>query len=144
MRQAQRQAEHELMHPTFIAAIVFVCPVAAGFGALLISERFPPRYRHDDTHNVVRLTANIFVVTTSLLLGLLLNSAKNTFEGVDSNVHAFATDIFLLMLGAWLVLIFGSFGYRAPRNAVVLGTLVAAAFLITTSIYLVLDMDVPF
>jgi len=231
------------MHPTFIAAIVFVCLVAAGFGALLISERFPPRYRHDDTHNVVRLTANIFVVTTSLLLGLLLNSAKNTFEGVDSNVHAFATDIilldrslrqygpeaavvrqrlavylrqaidgtwpakgtpvlddraaelrldevgsalaairpsdpvrvelwrhaednyqnvvkrrwvlveesegsiptaFLLMLGAWLVLIFGSFGYRAPRNAVVLGTLVAAAFLITTSIYLVLDMDVPF
>jgi hypothetical protein len=42
------------------------------------------------------------------------------------------------------VLIFGSFGYRAPRNALVLMTLVGAAFLITTSIYLVLDMDVPF
>jgi hypothetical protein len=243
LRQAERQAEHELMDQTFVAAIVFICLVGAAFGALLISERFPQRYRHDDTHNVVRLTANIFVVTTSLLLGLLLNSAKNTFEGVDRNVHAFATDIilldrslqqfgpeaadarqrlavylrkaidgtwpaqgapvlddraaelrleevgsalaairpsdpvradlwrqaeenyqnvvrlrwvlveesegsipaaFLVMLGAWLVLIFGSFGYRAPRNAVVLGSLVAAAFLITMSIYLVLDMDIPF
>ena len=231
------------MHPTLIATIVFVCLVAAAFGALFISERFPPHYRHDDTHNVVRLTANIFVVTTSLVLGLLLNSAKNTFEAVDRNVHAFATDLilldrslrqygpeaadvrqrlavylrqaidgtwppkgapllndraaelrldevgsalaairpsdpvraelwrqaennfqnvvkrrwvlieesegsippaFLVMLGAWLVLIFGSFGYRAPRNALVLTTLVGAAFLITTSIYLVLDMEVAF
>ena len=51
---------------------------------------------------------------------------------------------FLLMLTAWLVLIFGSFGYRAPRNGLVLFTLAGAAFLITTAIYLVLDMDVPF
>jgi hypothetical protein len=48
------------------------------------------------------------------------------------------------MLTAWLVLIFASFGYRAPRNAVVTLTLVASAALISGSIYLILDMDVPF
>ena len=34
-------------------------------------------------------------------------------------------------------------GYRAPRNAVVVTTLVAASFLIAGSIYLILDMDYP-
>src|SRR4030095_13931641 len=52
--------------------------------------------RDDDTHNDVRLAANIFVVTTSLVLGLLLNSAKNTFAAVDRNVHDFATELILL------------------------------------------------
>jgi hypothetical protein len=36
----------------------------------------PAYYRHDDTLNVVRLIANIFVVMTSLVLGLMINSAK--------------------------------------------------------------------
>jgi len=48
------------------------------------------------------------------------------------------------MLIAWLTLIFGSFGFRAPRNAVVLTTFVVAVGLIAASIYLVLDMDEPF
>ena len=166
---------------------------------------------------------------TSLVLGLLINSSKNTFEAIDRNVHAFSTDLvlldrslrhygpegsdvrkrlaaylrrgiegtwgptgasvledrsasparrrrcalmairpsdparlelwrdartnfqnvvrrrwtlieesegtipnsFLMMLTAWLVLIFASFGYRAPRNAVVAITLVISAFLIS-------------
>jgi hypothetical protein len=231
------------MHESLVAAAIFFCLVAASIGSLVVSERLPARYRQDETHNVVRLAANIFVVTTSLVLGLLLNSAKNTFEAVDRNVHAFATDLilldrslrhygpeasdvrqrlaayvrqavdgtwgtdgsrvlddraaelllddvgnalvairpsdpvraelwreaqinlqnvvkrrwvlieesegtisaaFLVMLVAWLVLIFASFGYRAPQNAVVVTTLVVAAFLIAGSIYLILDMDVPF
>ncbi len=179
----------------------------------------------------------------ALVLGLLISSAKNTFESVDRNVHAFATDLilldrslrhygpeaskvrqqltayvgqaiagtwpakgspalddraaeamlddvgnalmvirpsdpmrfelwreaqnnfqsvvkrrwvlieesegtipkaFLVVLVAWLILIFASFGYRAPRNAAVVTTLVVSAFLISAAVYLILDMDVPF
>jgi hypothetical protein len=50
----------------------------------------------------------------------------------------------VLMLVAWLVLIFASFGFRAPRNAVVVTTFVAAAALIGGAIYLIVDMDAPF
>jgi hypothetical protein len=231
------------MHEFLVATAIFLCLVVTALGSIVASQRLPARYRDDDTHNVVRLAANIFVVTTSLVLGLMLNSAKSTFEAVDRNVHAFATDLilldrslrlygpeatvvrqrlaayvrqavdgtwpaegspvlddraaellldevgsalaairpsdavraelwreaetnfrsvvkrrwgiieesegtiptaFLVMLVAWLVLIFASFGYRAPRNGVVVTTLVAAAFLIAASIYLILDMDVPF
>jgi hypothetical protein len=231
------------MHEFGIALVVFLSLVGASLGALWLSGKLHARHRHDDIYNVVRLAANIFVVTTSLVLGLLLNSAKNTYEAVDRNVHAFATDIVLLdrslrhqgaealetrqrlhaymrrliegtwgpsgprvlddpeaerlldevgnalaairpndpvradlwreaennlqsvvkrrwalieesegtippalmlMLGAWLVLIFASVGYRAPHNAVVRVTLVVAAALIAASVYLLLDLDQPF
>ena len=50
----------------------------------------------------------------------------------------------IALLVAWLILIFASFGYRAPRNMVVIGGLVMASFLVASAIYLILDMDVPF
>ncbi|WP_246686812.1 hypothetical protein [Mesorhizobium sp. B2-4-19] len=48
------------------------------------------------------------------------------------------------MLHAWLALIFASFGFRAPKNAITLATYVVSAALIAGAIYLILDMDVPF
>jgi len=226
-----------------VAAVIFIALVGVSIGCLVWSDRLPPSHRHDETHAVVRHVANVFVVMTSLVLGLLINSSKNTFEAIDRNVHAFATDLivldrslrhygpeasavrqrlaayvrqaingtwapdgapvlddraaealldevgnslmairptdpvrielwreaevslqgvvkrrwtlieesegtiptpFLGMLVAWLLMIFASFGYRAPQNAVVVRTLIASAFLIAGSIYLILDMDVPF
>jgi len=50
----------------------------------------------------------------------------------------------IAMLVAWLALIFASFGFRAPRNAITLATYVVSAALIAGAIYLILDMDVPF
>jgi hypothetical protein len=229
------------MSETLVAAVFFVCLAAASLGAMLLHARLPERQRADDTHAVVRAVANIFVVMTSLVLGLMVNSAKNTFEDVDKGVHAYATDLILLdrtmaqygpetaaaratllayvkqaaahmaqrdpvlgsrtaedmlhdvsvqlralapadpahvalqlraeqrfekvyearwalveqsegtiptplvvLLAAWLMLIFASFGYRAPRNAVVVVSLVVASALVAGALYLILDMDVPF
>jgi len=50
----------------------------------------------------------------------------------------------VFMLMAWLTLIFASFGFRAPKNIIVMSMFLVAAFLISASIYLVLDMDIPF
>ncbi|WP_457151983.1 bestrophin-like domain, partial [Mesorhizobium sp. P5_C1] len=50
----------------------------------------------------------------------------------------------IAMLVAWLVLIFASFGFRAPRNAITVSTFVVSAVLIAGAIYLILDMDIPF
>ncbi|UVK37897.1 DUF4239 domain-containing protein [Mesorhizobium sp. AR10] len=222
---------------------IFVCLAAASLASLAIYDRLPSHHRQDDTNTVVRLVANLFVVMTSLVLGLMINSAKNTFESIDHNIHAYATELILfdrslrqygpetdgarqpliayvqrvvdatspsqqtpvvanrlselllneignrltaltppdaehtallqdarqhfrkvielrwvlieqsegtipgpliLMLVTWLVLIFASFGYRAPRNAVIVGTFVLSAALIAGALYLIMDMDVPF
>ncbi|PKA41799.1 hypothetical protein CWR43_20875 [Rhizobium sullae] len=226
-----------------VAALVFACLVIASLGTMLGYSKLPVHHRQDETNTVVRLVANIFVVMTSLVFGLMINSAKNTFEALDNNVHSFATEIILLdrtlrtygleahdarqslvayvekaltntaridgslvrsdraselalngvgdslsvispidaghvalwdnarqqyqkiveqrwviveqsegviplpiicMLAAWLTLIFASFGYRAPKNIIVAAMFVMSALLISASLYLVLDMDIPF
>jgi hypothetical protein len=231
------------MIESWVAVAVFACLLGASLVAMFISPVLPVRHRDDDTANVVRLIANIFVVMTSLVFGLMINSAKNTYAGIDTNVHAFATNLIILdrtlrnyglggvdararlvgyveeaiahpvrsddasasrpdaagrkldglgdalaaikpadsyheavlvdarqqyqrlveqrwaiieqsegdipgpivaMLVAWLTLIFGSFGYRAPHNAIVAASFAVAAALIATAFYLVLDMNVPF
>jgi hypothetical protein len=231
------------MNEILVGVLIFLCLVAASLGSLLIYTRLPERHREDSTSNVVRLVANIFVVMTSLVLGLMINSSKGTIDVIDRNVHVLATQLILLdrdlaqygaaaggarqhlaayveeaiagtwpnegpprvadrdaerllvavgsslneiipagsdqialwstaqqqyqkvveqrwvlveqsegsipsalvvMLVAWLVLIFASFGYRAPRNIVVVGTFILSAALIAGTIYLILDMAVPF
>lgn len=83
------------MREIVLSLAVFACLVAASLGCLFTYERLHDKYRHDNTANVVRLIANLFVVTTSLVLGLMINSAKNTFESIDHNVHSFGTELIL-------------------------------------------------
>jgi hypothetical protein len=224
-----------------VAVITFVCLSLASLGSLAMYRRLPAHHREDETLNVLRLIANIFVVVTSLVLGLLINSAKNTLESVDRNIHAYAADLILLdrslqhygsdanaarralltyaqraantlydddtnvsdresegmlnavgssmkdlrpqdaeqrallqsaqqqfirlvelrwlivgqsqgtiptplvfMVLAWLVLVFASYGFRAPRNALVVTSFLVASLLLAGAMYLILDMDRPF
>ena len=50
----------------------------------------------------------------------------------------------IVLVGAWLMLIFASFGYCAPPNMVVIASLIIASLLIASAIYLTLDMEGPF
>lgn len=237
------RAEIGGMREALVTVVIFLCLVSAPLVSIAIWPRLPARHRDDDTNNVVRLASNLFGVMTSLVLGLMINSAKNTFESIDHNVHAYATEMILLdrtlrqygskveaarqplvayvqrvanqwsqtedkpvvanrlsehllteigiqlnaltppdaadglllqdarqrlqkimelrwvlieqsegtipgpliaMLVAWLALIFASFGFRAPRNAITVSTFVVSAALIAGALYLILDMDVPF
>jgi hypothetical protein len=231
------------MREFFIAAAVFGALVAATLGSLVLCRRLPEHHRKDDTHAVIKVAATVFILMASVLLGLLVNSVRNTFDTADKTLHAFATEIILLdralrvygpetaparkrlgdytqeaiegtwptegtpiiadakagaildgvaaelrglvaadatradiltkveqrmqrvielrwtligasrstvytplfvMLIAWLVLIFASVGFNAPFNPVVVTTTVLAAFVISTSLYIVLDLDLPF
>jgi len=84
------------MREALIALVIFLCLAASAFASMTIWPRLPARHRDDDTNTVVRLAANLFGVMTSLILGLMINSAKNTFESIDHNVHAYATELILL------------------------------------------------
>jgi hypothetical protein len=84
------------MRESVVALIIFLCLAAASLGTLALQHRLPSRHREDDTQNVIRLIANFFVVMTSLVMGLMINSAKNTLESVDRNIHTFAASIIVL------------------------------------------------
>lgn len=212
-----------------------MCLMAAALVGLLGAAIHPGRSR-EDTKTTINLVANLFVVMTSLVLGLMVNSAKNTLETANRNVHALATDLILLdrtmrelgpqagearrhlveyvqtsiyedavledpeaeallnavgtslramkpsgdqqvsllndawllyrqavqqrwvlvdqaggtiptpliaMLIVWLMVIFASFGYQAPRNRVVTSSFTVAALLVSAALYLILEMDAP-
>jgi hypothetical protein len=84
------------MPDLLISLAFFVCLAASALVTLFAYPRLAERHRDDRTRDVVRQCAGVFVVMTSLVLGLMVNSAKNTFEGVDKNVHAYATELILL------------------------------------------------
>lgn len=231
------------MTSPWISLLVFVCLSGSALGMLFLYPRLPSRHRDDATETVLRLVAGIFTLMTSLVFGLMINSARNTYESIDANVHDYATQLIILdrtlrhygpdadpargdlasyveiaishparasdalrnradpagvaldtlgnalasiqpddryrqemildirqhyreiverrwkvveqsegsipteivgMLIAWLSLVYAGFGFRAPRNAVVVTTFVGSSALLAASFYLVLDMNVPF
>jgi Protein of unknown function (DUF4239) len=232
------------MNPTIVFITTLVCLFGSAMVGLLLFEFVPPHHRSEETRNVIRLIANIFVVMTSLVMGLMINTAKNRFDGINRDLHAYATNLILLdrtlvdigpetmavrerlrayvaraavqgsftssdpmlvsdvtseqlltavgaalrsislsddqrvamrtdaqqeyrkilelrwalieqadgsipllllvMVICWLVLIFGSFGYGAPRNATVILSLLLAAGMIAAALDLILDLDGPF
>ncbi|KJC38038.1 hypothetical protein UP09_26660 [Bradyrhizobium sp. LTSP885] len=221
-----------------VALLIFLLLAGASLASMAVYGRLQEHHRTDDTNTSVRLVATLFVTMPSLLLGLMMNNAANTYVAIDRNLHVFATDIIMLdrtlrplgpsadeprhrllayvehalqdvpivratessehlldevgtslrslrfddeqkiglwnearsvyrqlqqqrwtfseqadnpfpspMIGilvAWLTLMFVTLGFRAPRNAVVISTYVAAALLISAAIYLILDMSTPF
>jgi hypothetical protein len=225
-----------------VGVIVFVCLFGASLGSRALYERVPRRHRSGETEGVVRLFGGFFVVMTSLVLSLMLNTAKNTLETADKGVHAYAVQLILfdrtmrqygvaetaaargtllayakqaaarmaqtdpdissktadallrdtaeavqklvpaddehaalkrdlghrfstiyemrwslveqaegtvptpliVMVTLWLILIFASYGFRAPNNAFVAASFVVSSLLIAGAMYLILDMDVPF
>ncbi len=52
--------------------------------------------------------------------------------------------VFLIVLVAWVVLIFTSFGFNAPRNATVFVSFFVCALAIGGAIFLIMEMDSPF
>jgi len=221
-----------------VAFLTFILLSGASLASMAIHDRLEAHHRTDDTGASVRLVATLFVIMPSLLLGLMMNNAANTFVAIDRNLHVFATDIIMLdrtlrplgasadeprrrllayvehalqdvpivrategsehlldevgnslrslrfddeqkvalwndarslyrqlqqqrwtfaeqsddsfpwpmvgILVAWLTLMFATLGFRAPRNAVVISTYLAAAALFSAAIYLILDMSTPF
>jgi hypothetical protein len=51
---------------------------------------------------------------------------------------------FLAILVFWLTITFASFGLFAPRNLTVLTALVVCALLVSSAVFLILEMDGPF
>jgi hypothetical protein len=229
-----------ITEPLATAVVIFFCLLAASLGSVLLYHRMRPLRYQEETTNLVRQVATIFVVMTSLFVGLLLNSARNSFETIDRDMHVYATNMILMNrtlrqfgpetedarvklaaylrritdptvpeLGpendpvterllndfgasvralkpdpvrgdlwhdiqqdlnellklrwalveesegelpaplvalpvAWLMMIFASYGYKAPRNIIVAGSFVLAAFLISGAIYLIMDLEQPF
>jgi hypothetical protein len=62
------------------------------------------------------------------------------FEQADSSI----SNAFLIVVVAWLAIIFGSVGLFAPFNATAVGALMLSALSVAGAIFLILELDQPF
>src|SRR5215813_5232632 len=69
--------------------------MGAALLGLFSKTRLPSEHLQGDTRRVVGRVANLFVVMTSLVLGLMMNSAKDTFE-TNRDIRTLATELILL------------------------------------------------
>ena len=72
--------EEKKMSPFVVAVLTFLSVLGAAFLGLFSKTRLPSEHLQKDTRRAVGRVANLFVVMTSLVLGLMMNSAKDTFE----------------------------------------------------------------
>ena len=79
-----------------MAALAFLSMMGAALLGLFSKTRLPSEHLQGDIRRVVRRVANLFVVMTSLVLGLMLNSARDTFETNNRDIRTLATELILL------------------------------------------------
>jgi hypothetical protein len=84
------------MSAPVVAVLTFLSVLGAAFLGLFSKTRLPSERVQEDTNSLIRLVMNFFVVMTGLLLGLMLNSARNALETNNGNIRALATEIILL------------------------------------------------
>lgn len=108
---------------------------SARLGALLDTvgrdiARFAPRDRYQSV-----LAAR---------LGDLFGRVRDTRWRLIEEAHSTLSRPFFVMLTLWLIMIFLSFGLIAPHNALALVMIGLGAMSISSSVYVIVDLDTPF
>src|SRR5262245_66175689 len=78
------------------AGLVFGCALAAALVAMRVARRLPESHLSSESRDVVKLGLGVIATLTALVLGLLVASAKGTFDAQDGAVRQLATDFSLL------------------------------------------------
>jgi len=84
------------MSPLALSGIIFALLLAGIFVGALLRKALPQTHLGDDTQDVVRLGAGLIATIGGLLLGLLIASAKGSYDRESSQVKQITADIILL------------------------------------------------
>jgi hypothetical protein len=82
--------------PTEIALLVFACVFAGALLGMLLRNRLPEHHLSTDTENVIKLGMGLIATMAALVLGLLIATAKSSFETQDAAVKHTAARVLLL------------------------------------------------
>jgi hypothetical protein len=76
--------------------IVAACVFAGGLAGLGLSRVLPASHLSKETQDVVRLGTGMLSVLASLVLGLLIATAKSSYDNTDAAIRTYAADLILL------------------------------------------------
>jgi hypothetical protein len=79
-----------------VSVLVTACVFTAGIVGLNLHRVLPETHLTKDTQDVIRLGTGMVSVLASLVLGLLIATAKNSFDTTDHSIRAYGAEIALL------------------------------------------------
>jgi len=84
------------MNASLWALFVFVTQMAGWFAGRIIRSRLPPEHLTSSTRDAVVLAAGTVATLAALVLGLMISSAKASFDADRASVVEIATNILLI------------------------------------------------
>ena len=84
------------MNTEITSVIIFICVVAAVIIGRLLSHRLPEDHRTADTKETVKLAMGLLATMSALLLGLLVASAKGSYDNARNQVIEMAAKVVFL------------------------------------------------
>jgi hypothetical protein len=84
------------MSPIAETVIVLICVFASGLLGLYLRSVLPQQHVHEDSLAMVRLCTGVIATLAALVLGLLVGSAKGTYDRLNNQVTTTAAAIVLL------------------------------------------------
>src|SRR6476469_523546 len=79
-----------------IAAVVLVCVFASALIGVYLRSVLPKEHLQDDSIDLIKLGIGLIATLTALVLGLLISSAKTSFEKVNDDLVQTAAQMVLL------------------------------------------------
>lgn len=84
------------MNPFILGPIILACLFGGALVSMVIRERLPEHHMTEATEDVVQLATGVIATMSALVLGLLLASAKSSFDTVSTELRTLAADMILL------------------------------------------------
>jgi len=84
------------MHHLTVGLIAFACVFGSALLGLYVRTLLPVDHLSDDSIGVVKLTTGLIATMAALVLGLLISSAKTSFDTVNAEVTHDAANVILL------------------------------------------------
>ena len=76
--------------------IIFACVFGGALGGMFIREALPKHHLTNETENAVKLGIGVIATMSALVIGLLLASAKGSFDTRDTELRQFFATLILL------------------------------------------------
>jgi len=84
------------MNALAVALISFAIIFGSALLGMLVRRFLPEDHRRDDTKDTVKLGAGLIATLAALVLGLLVGSAKSSFDAVNAAITQAAAKVILL------------------------------------------------
>src|SRR5499426_2876828 len=85
-----------MMSPPAISAIVFACIFGGALLGMVLRTTLPEHHRSDESKDVVKVGMGVVGTMAALVLGLLVASAKSTYDTQQSEVMQMSANVIFL------------------------------------------------